>query len=451
MVTAVLIGAGARGKDAYGTWIAAHRDRARLVALAEPSEARREACAAEHRIEPGSRFSSWEELLDRPRLADACIVATQDRDHTAPALAAMAKGYQVLLEKPMAPTEEECRLMAEAAREAGVELRVCHVLRYTPFFSAIKRCLDSGAIGEVAAIQLSENVGYWHFAHSFVRGSWRRARDSNPLILAKSCHDMDILSWLAGSPARSVQSSGSLSFYRPEKAPPGAPERCLAGCPRSGDCPWEATRLYLHGTPMLQSYRDSPVAALRLLARVATAPLIRGRLDWREWPASVISEDPSPKARLEALRTGPYGRCVFRCDNDVVDRQSVGLSFENGVEASFCLHGFSFEEARRIRVDGSKGSLEGRFGLSGSLLVLHEHRSGRRRTLLRRADLGGHGGGDAGLMEAFFASIEAKKAGRSPAEPLTSAEASLASHRICFAAERSRLEGRSVRLDGPKA
>jgi predicted dehydrogenase len=446
MVTALLIGAGARGKDAYGKWVAAHRDRARILALAEPSEARREACAAEHGIEPELRFSSWEELLDRPRMADACIVATQDSDHVAPALAAIAKGYQVLLEKPMAPTEEECRLLARAAREAGVELRICHVLRYAPFFSALKREIESGTIGAIAAIDHSENVSYWHYAHSYVRGNWRRAREASPIILAKACHDMDILSWLAGAKARSVQSFGSLSFYKEENAPEGAPARCTDGCPSADSCPWYAPRLYLHGGPVLDSFRHSPRLGVRLLARASGLPPIRGLVDWREWPASTISDDHSKAARLEALRSGPYGRCVFRCDNDVADRQVVSIEFQNGVAAGFSLHGFSYEEVRRIRVDGTEGCLEGSFGLAGSILCLHEHRSGRTKTILRRADLSGHGGGDAGLMDAFVRSVEDRKAGRLESDPLTSAEASLESHLLCYAAERSRLEGRVIPL-----
>jgi predicted dehydrogenase len=441
MVDLVLIGAGARGKDAYGKWIKAHGGEARLVAAADPDAARLSACASEHGLPPELLFSSWEELLDKPRMAMACIVATQDQGHTAPALAAMAKGYQVLLEKPMAPSPEECRVLVRGARDAGVELRICHVLRYTPFFSAMKRSIDSGEIGEIVAINHSENVAYWHFAHSYVRGNWRKALESNPLLLAKSCHDMDILSWLASSRATSIQSFGSLSFYTRENAPEGAPERCLDGCPAAESCPWYAPRLYLHGAPLIDCFRHSPSALLRLAARVAGSAAIRNLVDWRDWPSSTISDDHSRAGRLEALRAGPYGRCVFRCDNDVVDRQVVNTEFESGAVASFSLHGHSYQEGRRIRVDGTKGCLEGSFGLAGSLLRLHEHRSGRTRTLLRKADLAGHGGGDAGLMESFIADLEARQGGERPPDSRSSAVASLESHLMCFAAEESRRTG----------
>jgi predicted dehydrogenase len=445
MVELALAGAGARGKDAYGRWIAKHGRRARLVAVADPDPARLEAAGDEHGIPRERRFPSWREMLSRPRLADACIVATQDNDHTAPALAAMAEGYHVLLEKPMAPTEAECRALVAFASESGRELRICHVLRYAAFFSAIRRAIDEGALGEIVTVNHSENVSYWHFAHSFVRGNWRRSGDSNPLVLAKSCHDLDAISWLVGRRAKAVQSFGSLGFYRPEHAPPGAPERCLDGCPAGKDCPWYAPRIYLRGTPEYGDFRGSPSGMLRAVARLASSSALERATAWREWPATAICNDSSPAARLAALASGPYGRCVFRCDNDVVDRQSVNIEFEGGATALFSLHGHSCYEGRRIRIDGTRGTVEGRFGMSGEELVLVDHYRGKRRTLLRRANvLAGHGGGDSGLMESFIASLEARAAGRTDADPRASAAAALESHLLGFAAERSRLEGRIV-------
>jgi predicted dehydrogenase len=446
MVDFILIGAGARGMDAYGRWIASHRKRARLVAVAEPNPARREACAAEHRIPPDRLFGGWEELLEGPRMAEACIVATQDRHHTAPALTALGAGYHVLLEKPMAPTEEECRRLVQAAQDADLELRICHVLRYTPFFSTLKRSIDRGEIGDVVVIDHSENVGYWHFAHSYVRGNWRKSAEANPLILSKACHDMDIMYWLAAARPRSIQSFGSLEFYRSENAPAGAPERCTDGCPLTDTCPWYAPRLYLHGKPILDTFLHSPSPLLRAAATIVGSPVANRLIDWREWPASTISDDHSRAARLEALRSGPYGRCVFRCDNDVVDRQSVNIEFESGAIGNFCVHGHSFEEGRRISVQGTRGCLEGSFGLAGAVLRRHDHRSGRTTTLLCRAGISGHGGGDAGIMEAFVNSLESRKAGGFSIDPLTSAQASLESHCMCFAAEHSRLDGSVTKL-----
>ncbi len=222
MVCYVLIGAGARGKDAYGRWIAHSASKAKLIAVAEPRDSRRRECSSQHRIPDGVQFKDWHGLIEKGRIADACIVATQDQDHVTPALAAIAAGYHVLLEKPMAVTAEDCRALVSASEKAGVALRICHVLRYTRFFSAIKHAIDSGMLGQIASIRHSENVSYWHYAHSFVRGNWRSAAGSSPMILAKSCHDLDVLCWLAGARPRAVQSLGSQEYFRADKAPPGA-------------------------------------------------------------------------------------------------------------------------------------------------------------------------------------------------------------------------------------
>jgi predicted dehydrogenase len=452
MVGYVLVGAGARGKDAYGRWIARNRAQAKLLAVAEPRDTRREQCAAQHGIPKSMRFADWRELFARGKLADACIVATQDHDHVEPALAAMAAGYHVLLEKPMAPTEAECRGLVEASEATGVTLRICHVLRYTRFFSAIKTAVESGMLGQIATIRHSENVSYWHYAHSYVRGNWRNTAEASPLILAKSCHDLDILCWIAGAPPRAVQSFGSQEYFRADKAPSGAPLRCTDGCPHQEGCPWYAPRMYVNGTPVLKNVGLSRGSFLGLLARFfGTEPFDR-LWDWKEWPAATISDDLSRGARLEALRTGPYGRCVYRCDNDVVDRQVVSMQFDSGVVATFTLHGHSYHEGRQIRIDGSAGSLEGEFGLAGEELTFFDHRRGGRKVLWRsRNPFKGHGGGDERLMEDFTAQIGSAPRGAGVPGARGSARAALQSHLLCFAAERSRREGRVIVMDGEGA
>ncbi len=448
MVSYVLVGAGARGKDAYGRWIATHPSKARLVAVAEPRAARREQCAAQNGIPRDACFADWRELFSRPKMADACIVATQDNDHLAPATAAMAAGYHVLLEKPMAPNEADCRAIAVAAEKHGVVLRICHVLRTTRFFSSIHDAIAGGMLGELVTIRHSENVGYWHYAHSYVRGNWRTTATASPLILAKSCHDLDALCWLAGSQPIAVQSFGSLEHFRADKAPEGAPLRCTDGCPHAVTCPWYAPRMYLGGTPMLKDMAIGNRGAIGLVARVfATEPLDR-LWDWKEWPVATISDDLSREARMEALRTGPYGRCVYHCDNDVVDHQVVNVEFGGGVTASFSVHGHSYLEGRQIRVDGTAGSLEGWFGQAGQELFFYDHRRGGRRRLWRSYNpFKGHGGGDDGLMEQFTRQIEAALHGKPLTDDSGSAAASLRSHLLCFAAERSRLSGAVVRMD----
>ena len=233
----------------------------------------------------------------------------------------------------------------QAAEERGRLLMICHVLRYTAFFSALHQILASGRLGRIITVEHRENVAYWHMAHSFVRGNWRNSQVESPMILAKCCHDMDILYWNLG-PVRRLSSFGSLSHYRPENAPPGAPERCTDGCPAADECPWYAPRLYLHGHT--------------------------------GWPVSVISEDLSQEARRRALETGPYGRCVYHCDNDVVDHQTVNLEFESGASGTLFMHGHSHEEGRTMRYDGTRATLRGRFGYGfGDSIEIHDHLTGR--------------------------------------------------------------------------
>jgi len=438
----VVVGAGIRGREIYGHWIARHPERARVVAIAEPNPERRRAMAAEHGVHGDRQFADWNELLEQPRMADACLVATQDQDHTGPAVAALRAGYHVLLEKPMATTPAECRRLVRASAETGRELRVCHVMRYAPLFHEAYRAVAEGRIGRVLHIEHSENVAYWHFAHSYVRGQWRRSDQSSPIILAKSCHDLDILYWLVGSKYRRVHAFGSRIFFRPESAPDGAPERCTDGCPAAQSCIWYAPRLYLEGQPIVHVTQYASSAVLRRLGRLAK-PYMRRR--FRRWPATVISDDLSPEARLNALRTGPYGRCVYHCDNDVPDQQSINLEFENGVTASMSLHGFSYLDGRWFRVDGSAGTLKGHFTYAGQELRLHRHEGASELLYRSGLDAGGHGQADAALMEAYFPALERSVAEQSHRARSSAAE-SLESHLAAFAIERSRREGRVVSL-----
>lgn len=324
MITAVLVGAGNRGKDAYGAWALKNKHRLKFVAVAEPLAARREAFAEAHGLPPERCYSSWEELFAAGRLADVCFVATQDRQHTAPALAALELGYHVLLEKPMAVTEEDCHMLVEASEKAGRQLRVAHVLRYTRFFQTIKKAVEEGLIGKIVNINHSENVSYWHFAHSYVRGNWRRADESSPIVLAKTCHDLDIIYWLIGTPAIKVSSFGGLYFYRPENAPPGAPKRCLDGCPHLESCQWAAPRIYLKAEPLLQIGTRSRYFYNRFLAGAAlrTPWLLNmlGRLypPWKPWSTGISGRfPPSPigpaagRRSCRRCRRGPTGAVYF--------------------------------------------------------------------------------------------------------------------------------------------
>ena len=416
-IEAVLIGAGNRGYEAYGPYALAHPEQIRFTAVADPHQGRRERFSADHGIASDRQFASWEDLYAQGQIAETLVNCTLDRMHLASTLPALDLGYDVLLEKPMANTLTGNVRLVQVAEERNRLLMICHVLRYTAFFSTLHQIMDSGRLGRIMTVEHRENVVYWHMAHSFVRGNWRSSQIESPMILAKCCHDMDILYWNLG-PVRRLGSFGSLSHYRPENAPPGAPERCTDGCPAADECPWYAPRIYLH--------------------------------DYTGWPVSVISEDPSLEARLRALETGPYGRCVYFCDNDVVDHQTVNLEFASGASGTLFMHGHSHEEGRTMRYDGTRATLRGRLGYGfGDSIEIHDHLTG----LVEEVDLAaggfaadgsGHGGGDSGLMATFVRALRSELGG---VEGLTTSRESLESHLMAFAAEKARVEGGIVSMD----
>jgi predicted dehydrogenase len=401
----VVLGAGGRGFHAYGQWILDHPDLMRVVAVAEPDAARRERFARAHHLPADRVFADHRALFAQGRLAQGLINATMDRQHVETTLGALAAGYDVLLEKPMATTPQECVRLVRAAESAGRLLHICHVMRYSPFYATLFRVLRSGAIGEVMTVDHRENVAFWHQAHSFVRGNWGNSVRSAPMILTKCCHDMDVLYWLLGRRVVRLSSFGALTHFRPEQAPQGAPERCTDGCPHWDSCPYYAPRLYLR--------------------------------DESGWPVTAITMDLSYEGRMEALRRGPYGRCVYRCDNDVVDHMTVNMLFEGDLTVTFTMHAFSHENCRTMRYDGTKASLLGH--REGDRLSLHEFRTmGEQEVPIGEVE-GGHGGGDAALMMAFANSLNGGRKGLR-----TSARESLESHLMAFAAEESRAKGGQV-------
>jgi len=408
-VTVAVLGAGSRGRG-FAEWVAAHPDRARIVAVAEPLAVRRERFAAAHNLPLDMVFEDWRHLLSSERIADCVLVTTQDSMHRDPVLKAAELGYQIMVEKPLAPTEQECRDMVAAVEKAGVVFAVGHVLRYTPYTRALKSVVDSGRLGEIMSVQHLEPVGYWHQAHSFVRGNWRNEAASTFMLMSKSCHDIDWLQHVVGQPITRVSSFGSRSHFTAEHRPQGAADRCL-DCPPEVEsrCPFSAVRFY-------------------------GGRLARGN---HRWPLSVIIDDFTEEALHTALREGPYGRCVYACDNDVVDHQVAILEFAGGATATFTMTGFNEIGHRKTRIFGTRGELEG----NGQTLRIFDFLTDSRETIDTTAGdpsaAGGHDGGDAGLMEAFIAAVETGD--RSTI--LSGPQASLNSHLAVFAAERARRTG----------
>ncbi|CAN5612640.1 Gfo/Idh/MocA family oxidoreductase [soil metagenome] len=418
-VTVALVGVGVRGSLTYGAYCLAHPDRVRVVALAEPDAARRERFARKHGIPEAATFADWPDMLAGAPPADGVIVAAPDPLHAEPAIAALRLGCDVLLEKPVARTPDELARLLAAAESSTGGLTIAHPLRHAPLFEEVGRLIGEGRIGRLMTIDHVENVGYLHFAHSYVRGNWRRADLAAPMILAKACHDLDLLAWLAGSAWSRVASFGRLSHFRSENAPAGAPLRCIEGCPIQPSCPYDAVAYYLDP---------------------ATAD---------PWLAAVTSERTDPAIR-HALATGPYGRCVYRSDNDVADHQVTIIDFAGGVTATLTVSAFTADVTRTIRLMGTHGEIEGDL-LAGELWVRAftpgKPSPAERRPLSIAGD--GHGGGDERLLDAFVAGLEERRAGGRPQVAAGTLEASVAGHVLAFAAERSRTSG-AVITAGPR-
>ena len=437
----VILGAGGRGRDAYGRWIVEHPDEARIVAVADPDASRR-ARLTDPRGGT-AEYADWREAVaDLETLgADGVVIALPDAMHVDVAVAVADAGVPFLLEKPAAPTLVELERLAVHVGRVGARLAIGHVLRFTPFWRTIKRLAAADVIGPLMTIDVRENIGFWHFAHSYVRGNWRRTDASSPMVLAKTSHDLDLIRWIAGAAPATIYSVGSLGWFRPENAPPGAPEFCLDGCPAAAACPFFAPRYYVEALAEVHGH-----------------------------PVHLLGADTSLEGRLLALKSGDYGRCVFRSDNDVVDHQQTTMEFPSGLTATLTASAFTAENTRTLSITGPFGQVTGHmesgtitldlFSPVGTLpegLPLAEHfvstkpPMGHTRHELRVGvpgeDLGdhaGHAGGDAGLMAAFVAALAEGTVGSGE----LSFGTALDSHLMAFAAEESRLRGARVEF-GP--
>ena len=418
-VSFVIAGLGGRGHDIYGNYAMEHAQEVEIIAIADPRPDRLKAAQEEWKIPAEKCFSDASEMLRQPRMADVAVIATQDRQHVAHATLALETGYHLLLEKPVAVDIEGCQKVLAAAKKHRRHVTVCHVLRYTPFYNTIKNFIDEGKIGEVVNIQAMEQVGYWHHAHSYVRGNWRRADESSPMILAKCCHDMDLLLWLAGKRAKRVSSYGSNYLFRAEKAPEGSALRCL-DCQVRQECPYDAVRYYLDG-------ERTSVGA--------------GRTNW---PINVLNPHPTYDTIKQALRDGPYGRCVYHCDNDVVDHQVVNIDLEDGVSVNFTVSAFSERCYRTIKVMGTHGCIEGNMDTNRIKWFNFLGESKEIDINVTDGSLAGHGGGDAIMVRQFVEMI----ANEENTEMLSAVEHSVESHLVALLAEQSRLHnGESLLIE----
>jgi predicted dehydrogenase len=460
----LLIGAGGRGHFAYGKTMLQFKEQARFIAVAEPIPERRSAFAADHNISPEFQFDDWKPLLDANIPADAVFICTQDALHKAPAIYAMKKGYHVLLEKPMSNTLEDCLEIVKTAKDTKRQLQICHVLRYTKFFRTIYDAIQSGKLGQIITYTHRENVAHFHMAHSYVRGNWRNLAESSPMILAKCCHDLDIIYWFAGAQCDKLASFGKLAFFKKDHAPPESTDRCCT-CPLKDTCEFSAYSIYA-GKPLINAAASSPkLGMLHHLAKIQKnypgfvkflakfiAP-IRRIVPWKEWPTTIITTDLSEAGIRKAIEEGPYGRCVWKCDNDVVDHQMVTMNFKNGITANLTMHGHSPFEGRQLRIDGTKGVIIANFMLDDTSIEFIEHGTMKRELLHKEtASPEGHGGGDLGLVKSFIEFMQKVRAAETQGKTieiqgLTGAEESLESHLMAFLSETARLDQKVHSLD----
>ena len=402
---AIVIGAGQRG-NAYCNEASQLEGVMQIVGVAEPDNVRRAEFQNKYELKDEVCLNTWEDVFKREKWADIVIISTQDNMHYKPAMAAIEQGYDILLEKPIAPTAKECREIAEAAHKKGVKVVVCHVLRYSALFKTIKDILARGEIGDIVTVVHNENVGNTHHAHSFVRGKWAKEAESTPMILAKSCHDLDVLQWLIDKKCTRLSSFGSLTHFKKENCPEGAPARCTDGC-KIENCPYDARYLYYEGD-----------------------------LGWTRETAAGHA-NPTDDEIAKALKTGPYGRCVYQCDNDVVDHQVVSMEFEDGVTAIFSMSSFTPDISRSIKIMGTKGQIKAH--QNSDTIIVSDFSDREDKTYPVTAN-GGHGGGDKGIMGAFCSYIF----GNDDVPEITEIGISAENHLLCFAAEESRLNGGKI-------
>lgn len=413
----ILIGGGDRG-SCYLKYLDTNPEKFKLVGIAEPVAEKREFLMKKYNVPENMCFESYEELLSMPKCADIAMICTQDKMHYEPAMMAIDKKYDLLMEKPISTSPQECYKIYEKAKENGVKSVVCHVLRYTPFYKALKKIIDDGKIGDIVNVVHTEGVGNVHMSHSFVRGNWRNAEESAPMILAKCCHDTDLFQWLIGDTCTKVQSFGTRSYFCESNKPEGAPKRCTDGCPHKDTCFYYAPDLYKIDTAEVKHFRA--IAANKF--------------------------DPTDEEVEESLKTSPYGRCVFQCDNDVVDHQVVNIQFGEGKLMTLTMSGFN-KGGRETTIMGTKGEIKA--NMEDQSIVLYDFATRETSQIyspdevLDQTIAGGHGGGDAGLMADLYDYIALDK----PSNSISDLKISCMSHLICFAAEKARCENITVDMD----
>lgn len=408
-IKCVVIGAGARG-NTYSSYTEHYKGEMEIVGVAEPIPSRRERFSKRYNIPADKQFTTWEEVFKVAKFADAVLICTPDNLHYGPAMAALAQGYDLLLEKPIAQTWKECKDILDSAKKHNRIVAVCHVLRYTPYFRKIKEIVDSGAIGDIISVQHIEPIGNVHMSHSYVRGIWRKEEETNPIIMAKSCHDMDIMRWIINKNCKDMVSFGDLRWFKKENAPEGSTMRCTDGCKVEATCPYSALRIYHRERTWLYHF-------------------------------NLPQDMDQGEAIMNELKTGNWGRCVYQCDNDVPDHQVCAMTFDGGITATFNMEAHTSYHGRKTRIMGSAGDIVG----DEEVLTIANFSTKKVETW-RTADhvtlKSGHGGGDYSIVKDFIQAV----AHQDPKILTSTIDLSMESHLMCFKAEESRHQERVVQV-----
>jgi predicted dehydrogenase len=406
-VTFAVIGAGDRG-NTYSAFSIANPGKMKVVAVVEPDIKKRNGFQKKFNLAIENVFGDYKDFFSRPKIADALIISTPDNMHYVPAVLGIKKGYNVLIEKPVSSDPAELKALIKLNRVHKRVVGVCHVLRYTEFYMKLKKILESGALGEVITIEHLEPVGYWHMAHSYVRGNWKNSKKSSPMILAKCSHDFDLIRWLMGKSVTKVSSFGSLMHFRRKNAPVGSTERCTDGCSVEKQCPYSALKIYMD-------------------------------MNLKGWPVNVITGDLSKKGRLKALKESEYGKCVYRSGNNVVDHQSVIMEFKGGGTAVLTMSGFTHnigERRTRVMCTHGEAILD-----KGEITVYDFNKKQPQKYFFsnkKETDKNKHFGGDDRLISDFIKAVKSGNSSRFDAVFIESIE----SHLTALEAENSRISGK---------
>ncbi len=404
----VAIGVGNRMRT-YLHYLEEHPQEARLVAVVECNELRRNTIADKFNVPKENRYAHYEDFFKTPIPADAVFICTPDDQHFRPCLMAIQHGYNVLLEKPIAQSYEECQILDKAAQEYGVNVCICHVMRYYPCYIKIKDIVQSKILGEVISIHHTERVGLDRATHSYVRGKWRKKSESNDMFTAKCCHDVDFLLWMLGPDVhcRKVSSFGSLKWFKPENAPQGSSRRCV-NCSVEKNCPFSAVDLYWR------------------------------RRDWIR-NIDVYDNETQEDAIMRELNHGDIGRCVYHCDNDVVDHQSVLIETDNDITINIDMECFTVNDFRNLHILFSNGELN--CDEKTIRITRFDTREEQEIDFTKTLSDHFHAGADLRIIEEFLHYLKHNN------NHLTSLlHESMSSHQVCFAAEESRITGNTVNL-----